>query len=133
MRTSATRSPTTSGTAATSIGPERPSTKPASAPSVSFGWSTTIGDRRDWLTSRFPDAELRDVQGLVKVVDRTEIAANDWRLTPVRYVGVAPEEEDEDFNFREAIRGIHAELEELNDESVELAAAIRTNFEALGV
>ena len=87
----------------------------------------------DWLTSRFPDAELRDVQGLVKVVDRAEIAANDWSLTPGRYVGVTPEEEDDDFDFGETIRGIHAELEELHDESVKLAATIRANFEALGV
>ena len=28
----------------------------------------------DWLQERFPDAELRDVEGLVKLVDRAEIA-----------------------------------------------------------
>ena len=44
----------------------------------------------DWLTERFPEAELRDVEGLVKLVDRAELAANDWSLTPGRYVGVAP-------------------------------------------
>ena len=27
----------------------------------------------DWLQERFPDAELRDVEGLVKLVDRAEI------------------------------------------------------------
>ena len=43
-----------------------------------------------WLTERFPDAKLCDVEGLVKLVDRTEIEANDWSLTPGRYVGVAP-------------------------------------------
>ena len=42
----------------------------------------------DWLQQRFPDAELRDVKGLVKLVDRTEIEAHDWNLTPGRYVGV---------------------------------------------
>ena len=61
----------------------------------------------DWLTSRFPDSRLRDVPGLVKVVDLAEIAANDWSLAPGRYVGVAPEEEDEDFDFGEALREIH--------------------------
>ncbi len=30
-----------------------------------------------WLTERFPDGELRDVEGLVKLVDRSELAAND--------------------------------------------------------
>ncbi len=86
-----------------------------------------------WLTSRFPDAELRDVEGLVKLVDLEEIKANDWSLTPGRYVGVAPEEVDEDFDFEEAIREIHVELEELNAEAVQLAATIKRNFEGLGV
>ena len=86
-----------------------------------------------WLTERFPDAELRDVEGLVKLVDRTEIEANDWSLTPGRYVGVAPEEEDEDFDFREALREIHEELDELNAEAVTLAATIKENFEELGI
>jgi type I restriction enzyme M protein len=86
-----------------------------------------------WLTERFPEAELRDVEGLVKLVDRAEIAANDWSLTPGRYVGVAPEEEDKDFDFEEALREIHVELEDLNAEAVQLAATIKRNFEELGV
>ncbi len=86
-----------------------------------------------WLTERFPEAELRDVEGLVKLVDRAEIGANDWSLTPGRYVGVAPEEEDADFDFEEALREIHVELEDLNAEAVELAATIEKNFKELGV
>ena len=66
-------------------------------------------------------------------MDRAEIEANDWSLTPGRYVCVAPEEEDEDFDFGETMRAIHAELEELNDEAATLAATIRKNFEALGI
>ena len=85
----------------------------------------------EWLTSRFPDAELREIVGLVKVVDRTEIAANDWSLTPGRYVGVAAEEEDEDFDFQAVLREIHRELEELNAESLILAARIRKNLDDL--
>ena len=61
-----------------------------------------------WLTERFPDGELRDVEGLVKLVDRAEMEANDWSLTPSRYVGVAPEE-------------------------AVLAARIQENFEKLGI
>ena len=86
-----------------------------------------------WLTERFPEAELRDVEGLVKLVDRPEIEANDWSLTPGRYVGVAPEEEDEDFDFEEALREIHVELEDLNAEALQLAATIKKNFAELGV
>lgn len=86
-----------------------------------------------WLTQRFPDAHLCSVAGLVKLVDIKEIAANDWSLTPGRYVGVAPEEVDEDFDFEEAMREIHVELEDLNAEAVNLAATIKKNFEELGV
>ena len=84
-----------------------------------------------WLTERFPDAKLRDVEGLVKLVDRAEIEANDWSLTPGRYVGVAPEEADEDFDFAEALRDIHVELKALNAEAVTLATTIEKNFEEL--
>jgi len=86
-----------------------------------------------WLTDRFPEAELRDVEGLVKLVDIEEIKANDWSLTPGRYVGVAPEEVDEDFDFAEALRDIHLELDELNAEAVKLAATLKRNFEGLGI
>ena len=72
----------------------------------------------DWLQERFPEAELRDVEGLVKLVDRSEIEAHDWSLTPGRYVGVAPEKEDEDFDFEEALRSIHIDLQELNEEAI---------------
>ena len=71
--------------------------------------------------------------GLVKVVTRKEIENVDWSLTPGRYVGVAPAEVDEDFDFEEAISNIHTELAALNKESAELAEAIQENFEGLGV
>ena len=86
-----------------------------------------------WLTSRFPDAELCDVEGLVKLVDHEELKENDWSLTPGRYVGVAPEEVDENFDFEEAISDIHVELDGLNEEAAELATTIKKNFEGLGV
>lgn len=86
-----------------------------------------------WLQERFPDAKLQDIPGLVKLVDKEEVEANDWSLTPGRYVGVAPEEEDEDFDFEETLRDIHIELKGLNEEASELAAQIQKNFEELGV
>jgi len=101
--------------------------------------ATALGEVRyrwqqaHWLTSRFPDARLCDVEGLVKLVDRDELAANDWSLTPGRYVGIAPEEEDEDFDFSAAMREIHTELDDLNAEAARLAATIQKNFEGLGV
>lgn len=86
-----------------------------------------------WLVDRFPDAVLCDVAGLVKRVDRAELAAADWSLTPGRYVGVAPEEVDEEFDFEEAMKAIHDELETLNADAVELAATIQRNFAGLGM
>jgi type I restriction enzyme M protein len=86
-----------------------------------------------WLQERFPDAELCDIEGLVKLVDIEEIKTNDWSLTPGRYVGVAQEVEDEDFDFEETLRDIHIELKGLNEEAALLAAQIQKNFEALGI
>jgi type I restriction enzyme M protein len=86
-----------------------------------------------WLIERFPKAEMQDVPGLCKVVSRADIEAADWSLTPGRYVGVAPAEVDEDFDFEQTLRDIHVELADLNREAVELAAKIAANFEGLGV
>lgn len=86
-----------------------------------------------WLQDRFPKAELQAVPGLVKLVDRKDIEAADWSLTPGRYVGVAPPEEDEDFDFEQTLRDIHAELTDLNKEAAELAAKIQENFAELGI
>ena len=84
-----------------------------------------------WLIERFPEGQLVDVLGLVKLVDKAEIEKNDWSLTPGRYVGVAPEEVDEDFDFEETMRDLHIELEGLNDEAAKLARTIAKNFEEL--
>jgi type I restriction enzyme M protein len=86
-----------------------------------------------WLQDRFPEAVFAAVPGLCKIVTRTEIAAADWSLTPGRYVGVAPPEEDEGFDFEQTLRDIHVELADLNREAAELATRIQANFEELGV
>jgi type I restriction enzyme M protein len=86
-----------------------------------------------WLLSRFPDAKLVAVPGLVKLVHKDDLERNDWSLTPGRYVGVAPEEEDEDFDFEGVMRDIHIELAGLNEEAATLAKQIQRNFEGLGL
>jgi type I restriction enzyme M protein len=86
-----------------------------------------------WLQDRFPKAELQAVPGLVRLVCREEIEGADWSLTPGKYVGVAPAEEDEDFDFEQVLRDIHLELADLNAEAAELAATVQRNFEELGV
>lgn len=92
-----------------------------------------FADQADWLLSRFPEGKLADVEGLVKLVDQTELAEHDYSLTAGRYVGVAPEVEDEDFDFDEAIKAIHQELGTLNDEAALLAETIAKNFDELVV
>ncbi len=62
-----------------------------------------------------------------------ELESNDWSLTPGRYVGVAPEEVDVDFDFEETMRDIHTELALLNEEAIQLAGQIAKNFEGLGI
>lgn len=84
-----------------------------------------------WLHSRFPQALFEDVAGLCKAVSVDDIAANDYSLTPGRYVGVAAAAEDDEDDFAETLRGIHAELAELNDKAMELAGRIAGNFEEL--
>ena len=60
-----------------------------------------------------------------------EIAANDYSLTPGRYVGVAAAAAEDEDDFAETLREIHDELAELNDKAVELAGRIARNFEGL--
>lgn len=85
-----------------------------------------------WLKSNFKNAELEDVEGLCKLVDREEIEKNDWSLTPGRYVGVA-QNIDEDFDFEGRLKEIQIELDGLNEEAFELAKTIKFNFEELGL
>ena len=87
----------------------------------------------EWLMERFPEEKLCDVEGLVKLVEKAELKENDWSLTPGRYVGVAPEEEDPDFDFSETMRTIHVELDSLNIQATELAKKISENFKKLRI
>lgn len=84
----------------------------------------------DWLEERFPDGKYCDVEGLVKAVTREEIAANDWSLTPGRYVGVA-ETDDGEEDFAERFAALHEELRALNAEAAKLAKKIDANFKEL--
>ena len=84
-----------------------------------------------WLQSRFPDGEFADVAGLCKVVSTEEIAAQDYSLTPGRYVGVAPPEPEDEEAVEERLREIHVELASLNEEAALLAQKIASNFEEL--
>jgi type I restriction enzyme M protein len=84
-----------------------------------------------WLHSRFPHGVFADVPGLCKSVTLDEIAANDYSLTPGRYVGVAAAAAEDEDDFVEKLRELHDELAELNDRAAELAGRIAGNFEEL--
>ena len=73
-----------------------------------------------------------DVPGLCKVVSRDEIAANDFSLTPGRYVGVA-QHVDDDFDFEVRMAEIKVELLGLNEESIFLAQKIQDDLNELGI
>lgn len=86
-----------------------------------------------WLIDKFNDGEFKDIEGLCKLVDSTEIEQNDWSLTPGRYVGVTASDEEDEDDFAERIREIHLELAGLHEESVGLMAKIQANFEEMGL
>lgn len=96
-------------------------------------WTAYFERQAHWLLSRFPDAKFVPVAGLCRAVTLKDIEAADWSLTPGRYVGVAPAEVDEDFDFEQVLKDIHIELADLNQEAVALAAKIQENFEGLGI
>lgn len=83
-----------------------------------------------WLSSRFPDGEYKDVEGLCKIVNQSEIEAKDWSLSPGRYVGV-DSRSDEDTDYEERLSEIHIELEGLNEEAVALARTISENYKEI--
>lgn len=86
----------------------------------------------NWLVSRFPNSEYTDIAGLCKVVTKEEIATNDYSLTAGRYVGVAPQI-DEDFDYEERMGEIKVELQSLNEEATTLAEQIQINLNELGL
>lgn len=85
-----------------------------------------------WLSTNFPGGTYTDVPGLCKVVTIDEIARNDYSLTAGRYVGVAPQI-DEDFDYEERMGEIKEELKALNEEAIALAQIIQNNLEELGL
>lgn len=93
--------------------------------------ATYFTHQAHWLHGRFPHGVFENVPGLCKAVTLDEIAANDYSLTPGRYVGVAAAAAGDEEDFVEKLREIQDELAELNDKAVELAGRIAGNFAEL--
>jgi type I restriction enzyme M protein len=73
----------------------------------------------------------RDVAGYCKSATLEEIKANDYVLTPGRYVGVA-EEEDDGVHFEDKMAELTANLKKQMAQAEELDEAIRENLRLLG-
>lgn len=87
---------------------------------------------KDWeqLLAWFPAGEYRDVEGLCRIVPIDELKANDYSLTPGRYVGVS-QSTDEGFDYKTRMTEIQTEFGGLNTEAVGLAALIEDNLKKL--
>ena len=75
--------------------------------------------------------DYADVPGFCKAASLEEVRKHGYVLTPGRYVGAAPQKE-EDEPFEDKMKRLVAQLRDQQDKAVELDAAIAANLEALG-
>lgn len=92
----------------------------------------TIAKEAAWLYSKFGDGEYRDIPGLCKIAERSEIEGKGWSLTPGAYVGVTPIEDD-GIDFHERMGEIHDELLKLQEESNRLMGIISQNIKEMSL
>lgn len=85
------------------------------------------------LTEWFGDGEYRDIPGFCKIATRAEIEEKNWSLTPGAYVGVVEQHRENEADFAERMKAIHAELATLQAEANTLWNTISQNFEELGL
>ena len=81
--------------------------------------------------NKFQEGTLEDEKGFCKVSDLEEIKKHDFILTPGRYVGFKPEEDD-GIPFEEKMKTLTTELGELFKESDELQDKIRKSLSEIG-
>ena len=79
----------------------------------------------------FQNGTLEDVKGFCKVATLEDIAAQDYILTPGRYVGIE-EQEDDGEPFEEKMTRLTSELAGLFEKSHELEEEIRKKLGAIG-
>ncbi len=76
------------------------------------------------------NGDYSDILGFCKSVSKEEIANLGYVLTPGRYVGLA--EDDEDFDFEREFTRLKAELESQIKEERILSEKILNNLELIG-
>ena len=87
------------------------------------------GAYHDW---RNKGSKYQDIQGFCKAATQKEIEANNFVLTPGRYVGTE-EVEDDGISFDEKVSGITANLKEQFAKSIELQERIKLNLKKVGI
>lgn len=89
----------------------------------------------DWLLERWPEGKYQDVIGLCKVAKldgEDGVRDQDYSLNAGRYVGVVIEDDGmTESEFRDTMKGLHAEFSQLNDEALALQAEIDKNMKEL--
>lgn len=75
--------------------------------------------------------EYEDIQGFCKSATLEEVSAQDYILTPGRYVGIAEKEIDGE-PFEEKMERLTAELSDLFEESITLQGKIKSKLSSLG-
>lgn len=88
------------------------------------GEKPEVSKENAWFKEKFPTGKYEDVEGLCKIVDLEEVAAQDYSLTPGRYVGVVVTL-DMDFDYQGRMTEIHSELATLNEEANALMQKIQ--------
>ncbi len=81
---------------------------------------------------RNKNGKYEDVQGFSKAATLKEVEANNFVLTPGRYVGTE-EVEDDGISFDEKVGGITANLKEQFAKSIELQERIKENLKTVGI
>ena len=84
-----------------------------------------VAAENTWFQEHFPTGKYQDVEGLCKIVTLDEVAAQDYSLTPGRYVGVNIEI-DMDFDYKSRMETLHEELATLNTEANQLMNQIQS-------
>lgn len=94
------------------------------------GEKPTISKGNEWFIEHFENGKYKDIEGLCKIVTLNEVKANDYSLTPGRYVGLTFVEDD-DVNYKSRLSQIQIELDILNEEAVKLSKTISKNLNDL--
>jgi len=89
------------------------------------------GTYHAWRGDKDCEKDYEDVPGFCKAATIEDIRKHDYVLTPGRYVGAPPAEDDGE-PFEEKMKRLTAELKEQMEEAEKLDTVIRQNLEMLG-